>query len=309
MVLASLVNFSRISIGWMMIADSSFTALTGPAPNATLRPSFQAGSEFVLPTGVIVMPCDGQLQDEALLEAIVELNQYYQGFSWESQVWALDGSRRSPYRVLILFGLSSRTRDPLLVVTCRRFFESFPEPQALINAWPIRSEDPPNLVRKGHLPFVNSVVLALREGRGMVPKDRDCLRMITGVGDKVAECVMAYGWGEEALPMDGNGCRVIERLGGLTFDRPSRRVTYVRSRIKAIFNSHRDWMAALGVAMIDLHELFRLHGQVLCTQKPGCSQCPVSRCRSRRQEYSGYVNPGVSGAVWQEWRELLLDPK
>ena len=60
--------------------------------------------------------------------------------------------------------------------------------------------------------------------------------------------------------------------------------------------------------MVDLHELIRLHGQMVCTKVPKCSICPVSACRSRRVEHQTGRFPAVSPEIWQDWRELLLEP-
>ena len=250
---------------------------------------------------------DPELDEPAVLDAILELNRHYHGFPRESEVWVRDGLRRSPYRVLILFGLSPRTKDWLLVEVCRLFFRLFPSPLALLQGWPVHWPAVVNMVRNGQLPFVESVVDTLRQNHGAVPQDRESLLRIRGVGEKIAECVVGYGWGQEALPMDGNGCRVIERLGGQFRDTRPWSAAYVRQRLKTLYEDHREWMTSHGMAMIDLHEVLRLHGQVLCTRRPQCSRCPVSACPSRRQIYSGSDTPGINGALWQEWRDLLLD--
>jgi len=62
------------------------------------------------------------------------------------------------------------------------------------------------------------------------------------------------------------------------------------------------------LAMVDLHELVRLHGQIVCTKSPRCSFCPVSTCRSRRAEHQKDNIPVVSQEFWRDWRELLLEP-
>ena len=66
-----------------------------------------------------------------LTEALIELKGRYSGFRWESELWASDGHRRSPYRVLVLFGLSPRTKDTGLVEMCRAFFQRFPHAEVL----------------------------------------------------------------------------------------------------------------------------------------------------------------------------------
>jgi endonuclease III len=72
-----------------------------------------------------------KLDGRLLAEALVELKGWYSGFRWESELWANHGHRRSPYRVLVLFGLSPRTKDTGLVEMCRAFFQRFPHAEVL----------------------------------------------------------------------------------------------------------------------------------------------------------------------------------
>ena len=254
------------------------------------------------------MPAYGQLEELEFPKIIDELMDYYHGFPWESRIWATCGHRRSPYRVLVLFGLSSRTKDRLLVETCRLFFQRFPNPGALLEEWPGRGTAIWDIVRKGQVPFVESAISTLRDSDGVVPQERASLLNIRGVGEKIAECVVGYGWGCEALPIDGNGCRVVGRLAGMNTLAQSHGAAYIRSALKTMFSDHRERIANRGMAMIDLHEVLRLHGQTVCKKNPDCFRCPVSSCRSRKQEYSVFAGAGVTGALWEEWRELILDP-
>ncbi|MCH7606480.1 MAG: hypothetical protein IH962_04930 [Chloroflexi bacterium] len=242
-----------------------------------------------------------------LLQAIGELAELYRGFPWESQVWATSGARRSPYRALILFGLSARTRDRLLVEMCHRFFQEFPDPNSLVAGWRYRGEVVRKIVRAGQLPFLESVVRMIADSGGSVPGEREQLKQIKGVGDKIAECVMAYGWGCEALPLDGNGCRVVSRIYDAASPNLSRDAGYLRGQLKDLYCGHKDWMAGRCADMVDLHELLRLHGQLICTKVPNCPCCPVSQCRFRKQAYAGSAKPIVSPGFWQEWRDLLLE--
>lgn len=258
--------------------------------------------------GVHQMPISHLLDHAVLLGAINKLKELYDGFPLESQIWSTFGHRRSPYRALILFGLSTRTRDRLLEEMCRRFFKHFPNPESLLAQWPDGRNSMQDTVRAGQLPFIESAVRVIGDSGREVPRDRRRLREIKGVGEKVAECVVAYGWGEQALPMDGNACRVVDRVCGLTIDDPGRHVGYLRGRLKEMYQGHRRWMTERSVAMIDIHELLRLHGQVVCTRTPNCSGCPVPVCRSRRHAYVESRGSPVSPAFWQEWRSLLLEP-
>ena len=166
-------------------------------------------------------------------------------------------------------------------------------------------EDSGPFVRLGQKPFIESTIQVITNHAGSIPPDTVGLTQIKGVGEKIAECVIAYGWGGEALPLDGNGCRVLERVFGLGSGVP---VKPLRGLLKNLYRSCRPWMEERGLAMVDLHEMVRLHGQTVCTKAPKCFICPVARCRSRQTEYQAGSLPAVDPAIWQDWRELLLEP-
>ena len=244
-----------------------------------------------------------------ILAAIEELGRLYSAFPWESGVWARDGHRRSPYRALVLFGLSARTKDRLLVEMCRQFFRLYPAPQSLAVEHPAGEREWRDIVRAGQRPFVESAVGIMALNGWQVPQDRRLLMEIKGVGEKIAECVAAYGWGDDALPMDGNGRRVVDRICGYPIDRGSAHTAQVRNRLKELYESNRGWMAERAVAMVDIHEMLRLHGQLVCGRSTQCHLCPVAACASRARPQSD--DNGVAAVdigMWDEWRELLLEP-
>lgn len=243
------------------------------------------------------------MPDDRVLQLLSELKTIYGGFTWESALWAEHGHLRSPYRTLVLFGLSARTRDSLLVEMCRRFFRRFPDAAALEEAKDCVPEGAGSIVRAGQLPIVASMAQALRQG---VPRQREGLLQINGVGDKIAECVLAYGWGDEALPLDANCVRVLERVFGLEGER--RAPAPLREGLKCVYRKRQPEFAALTVSMVDIHEILRLHGQVCCARKPECSRCPVSLCRSRREPWNGSGAIQVSLIIWDDWRELINEP-
>ncbi|PKB65899.1 MAG: hypothetical protein BZY81_08775 [SAR202 cluster bacterium Io17-Chloro-G4] len=245
----------------------------------------------------------------AVLQTLTELKTHYRDFVWESQLWAQVGHRRSPYRVMVLFGLSARTKDNFLVETCRRFFHHFPNASSLLEHRSGRETLLQSIVRKGQLPFVESLSEKLEEWGGKLPPDKASLLQVVGVGEKIADCVLAYGWGKEALPMDGNGCRMYQRLMGLPDMSKSWNSSSIRDNLKTIFIRHRAWMDCQNIAMIDIHELLRIHSQLVCGRSPDCQRCMVTKCLSRRREYSGCMPPESSSGLWKEWRELIVEPE
>ena len=243
-----------------------------------------------------------------ILAAIDGLGRLYCGFPWESEVWARDGHRRSPYRALVLFGLSARTKDRLLVDMCTRFFRLYHNARSFAGGPPADDWEWRGIVRAGQSPFVESAVGIMALHDWQVPRDRQQLMNIKGVGEKIAECVSAYGRGEEALPMDGNGRRVVDRICGYPIDRGSAHTAQVRSWLKEVYELNREWMAERAVAMVDIHEMLRLHGQLVCARAPQCHLCPIADCTSRTSPQMENNGVTVDIGLWDEWRELLLDP-
>ncbi len=237
------------------------------------------------------------------LRLLEELKVAYAGFTWESTLWSEVGHRRSPYRTLVLFGLSARTRDALLVEICGRFFGRYPQVSDLAEQSEDVAEGVGDLVRAGQVPIVASMARVLANG---VPRDGESLQQIKGVGDKIAECVLAYGWGEEALPLDVNCVRVLERVLGFKWGR--RAPAPLRQGLKCVYLKQSRRFSDLSVKMVDMHEIIRLHGQVCCKRTPDCARCPVSACVNRREPQAKESRLEVSPALWDDWRELINEP-
>ena len=249
------------------------------------------------------------LPNDRVLQLLSELKTAYGGFTWESALWAECASRRSPYRTLVLFGLSARTRDALLADMCRQFFRRFPDAPTLAALREARggresvTDATRGIVRLGQLPIVVSIAQALTQD---VPRQRDALLRINGVGDKIAECVLAYGWGEEALPLDANCIRVLERVFGL--EKAQQLPARLREGLKCVYRKRQHGFTDLSIAMVDIHEILRLHGQVCCVRTPECFRCPVSGCQSRREPWGGSSVIETPPAIWDDWRELINEP-
>ncbi len=243
------------------------------------------------------------MQADRVLKLLAELQTAYDGFVWESELWSEAAPRRSPYRALVLFGLSARTRDALLVEMCRRFFLRFPDAHALADSRPGVAAQAGDVVRAGQVQFVASLSEALSSG---VPRSREGLMRINGVGEKIAECVLAYGWGDEALPLDANCVRVLGRVLGL--NDTARSAGPLRDGLKCVYRMRHRQFSGLSIRMVDIHEILRLHGQLCCARTPECARCPVSGCASRRTPFDEAVTVRVTPELWDDWRELINEP-
>ena len=88
------------------------------------------------------------------------------------------------------------------------------------------------------------------------------LKKLPGVGEKVAEVVLAEGFAIPSFPVDTHVKRVSNRLGLVKEKDPIK----IETKLKAIFDK-KDW--------ISLHHQLIAFGRDICkATKPECSRCP-----------------------------------
>lgn len=127
---------------------------------------------------------------------------------------------------------------------------------------------------------------------GQVPRTREELLALPGVGDYTAAAVESFAFAGRAVVLDTNVRRVFARIvSGEQF--PSTSVTAAeRELARGLLPSteaHR-WAAAT-------MEL----GAIVCTARtPACDACPVaSMCRWRAAGYPAYDGPARRGQAWE----------
>lgn len=172
----------------------------------------------------------------------------------------------SPFTILISTILSARTRDPVTEAASRRLFSKFPTIMELSNA---RHRSVAKLIRpvafynQKAKSIINTSKLLLKKFDGKVPTDYEELLQLPGVGRKTANCVLVYGFGLPAIPVDVHVHRISNRIGLARTKTPE-------ETEKALSKLYRKkyW--------IDLNELLVSFGQTVCKPiGPKCSICSV----------------------------------
>jgi endonuclease-3 len=103
-----------------------------------------------------------------------------------------------------------------------------------------------------------------REHGGKLPRTREELHELPGVGWKTAGVVANHAFGTPALPVDTHVGRVARRLGHTWQEDPDR----VESDLTALLPEEK-WGRA--------HQLLIWHGRRTCiARRPRCSACPVA---------------------------------
>src|SRR5213075_1674680 len=108
-----------------------------------------------------------------------------------------------------------------------------------------------------------SKLLIERHG-GKVPKDRDALQALPGVGRKTANVVLNVAFGEPTIAVDTHIFRVSNRTGLA----PGKDVVKVEEKLEKAVPEHYKLHA---------HHWLILHGRYTCVaRKPLCERCIVN---------------------------------
>jgi endonuclease-3 len=174
----------------------------------------------------------------------------------------------SPFKVLISTVLSARTKDSVTEAASQRLFEKFPNSDSLSKA------DPSELA-KIILPVLYHNVKSKRiveisrileqKFSSRVPSTLAELMELPGVGRKTANCVLVYGFGRSAIPVDVHVHRVSNRIGLVRTKRPKQ----TEEELTRIYDE-KYWL--------DINELFVRFGQTICKPiRPSCPACSIKK--------------------------------
>ena len=169
-----------------------------------------------------------------------------------------------PFQVLIGTILSQRTRDEMTEIASRRLFAKYDTPQALARA-DVRDVQrrikPVGFYRqKARKLREVSRVLLDRHG-GKVPSTYEELIELPQVGPKTANCVLVYGYGLQALPIDTHCHRIPNRLGLIRTKTPEQ-----TERALARIIPREYW--------VNVNEWFVRFGKGVCKPiGPRCGEC------------------------------------
>lgn len=176
----------------------------------------------------------------------------------------------SPFRILIGTILSARSRDEMTDVITERLFQRFGTPKALAKA-PRREVEkilqPIGFYRTKASYVMETAAMVVKTG-GEIPKTIEGLMEYPGVGRKVANCVLVYAFGQQAIPVDTHVHRVSNRMGWMKTKTPEETE---RTLVKLV--PKRLWPV--------INEALVAHGKAVCKPiGPTCDVCPVQgHCR------------------------------
>jgi A/G-specific adenine glycosylase len=117
--------------------------------------------------------------------------------------------------------------------------------------------------------------IVVAEHGGAVPADESALRSLPGIGPYTARAVRSFAFGADVATVDTNALRVLSRcVAGAPLS-----VSQAQQMADHLIPAGRSW--DFNQTMFDL-------GATVCTPRPTCAECPLSRlCRWRRAGMRG----------------------
>lgn len=172
----------------------------------------------------------------------------------------------NPYTLLVAVVLSAQATDASVNIACRPLFERIKTPKQMIEYGEDSLRDAVKTIGLFNTKAKNVIALSqalIDNFDGQVPRTRDELESLPGVGRKTANVVLNTAFGEETFAVDTHVFRVCNRTGLA----PGKTVDDVEAKLeKVVPQPFRR----------DAHHWLILHGRYTCKARlPECWRCPV----------------------------------
>ena len=190
-------------------------------------------------------------------------------------------SRHDPFRTLVGCILSQRTRDSNSERAAETLFSRASTPSDVLG---LSREELHDLIRcsgfyRQKAKHIRGTCRALMERHdGEVPRNRETLLTLPGVGPKTADIMLTHCFGEAAIPVDVHVSRVSKRLGLAPINAsPEETQSILHTLIP------RDKYLFYDRSTVRL-------GKEFCRKtKPLCGECPLNDCCDYRKRLAqGY---------------------
>ncbi|HEX5258081.1 MAG TPA: endonuclease III [Sphingomicrobium sp.] len=172
----------------------------------------------------------------------------------------------NPYTLLVAVVLSAQATDASVNIATEPLFKHIKTPRQMIDFGEEKLREAIRTIGLFNTKAKNVIALsqALIENHGgEVPRTREELQELPGVGRKTANVVLNTAWGEETFAVDTHVFRVCNRTGLA----PGKTVEEVEAKLEKIVPQP---------FRRDAHHWLILHGRYTCKARlPECWRCPV----------------------------------
>jgi len=173
----------------------------------------------------------------------------------------------NPYQLLVAVVLSAQATDASVNIACRPLFEHVRTPGQMVELGEEKLRETIKTIGLFNTKAKNVIALSkalIEKHHGQVPRTREELQELPGVGRKTANVVLNTAFGEETFAVDTHVFRVCNRTGLA----PGKTPDEVEARLdKIVPQPFRR----------DAHHWLILHGRYTCKARlPECWRCPVA---------------------------------
>ena len=172
----------------------------------------------------------------------------------------------SVFELLAAVLLSAQATDVSVNKATRTLFARAPTPQAMVDLGETevaRLIQTIGLYRTKARHLLQTCQILLAEHGGQVPRSREALQALPGVGRKTANVVLNVAFGEPTMAVDTHVFRVSNRTGLAPGSTPEKVEQALLQRIPAPYLEHA-------------HHWLILHGRYVClARQPRCGDCAV----------------------------------
>ncbi|MDQ5915456.1 MAG: endonuclease [Pseudomonadota bacterium] len=173
----------------------------------------------------------------------------------------------SAFQLLIAVILSAQATDVSVNKATRRLFVDAPTPSAMAALGEAGLADyikTIGLYRTKAKNVIATCHLLLSQHGGEVPRTREALEALPGVGRKTANVVLNTAFGEPTIAVDTHIFRVANRIGLAPGKTP------LAVELKLLKSVPEQYLR-------DAHHWLILHGRYVCTaRRPQCERCSIS---------------------------------
>lgn len=179
----------------------------------------------------------------------------------------------SPFELLVAVMLSAQATDKSVNLATRRLFAVADTPAAMLalgEAGLIEHIKTIGLFRAKARHVIAACRMLVELHGGQVPRQREALEALPGVGRKTANVVLNTAFGEPTIAVDTHIFRVANRTGIAKGKDP---LQVERGLLKFVPEQYR----------LNAHHWLLLHGRYICVaRKPQCWRCPINElCEMR----------------------------
>ncbi len=172
----------------------------------------------------------------------------------------------NPFELLIATIMAAQSTDRQVNIITEKLFEKYPRPEDIVE---LSAEELGRIIKSSGFyrnkskNILKTCEILLDKYQGKVPKTREELEQLPGVGRKTANVVISNAFGQDAIAVDTHVFRVTNRIGIV--------------KAKNVEDTEQELMKKIPKSLwSEAHHWFILHGRRVCkARNPLCDICDI----------------------------------